>query len=54
MKEKIRTVEESSLGITGTLRQLSIPKSRFYHRYDCCLTGGIEGLEDKMPLPHTS
>ncbi len=52
-QEIIRTVEESSLGMTRTLRQLDLPKSTFYHWYDLYLTGGIEGLEDKKPTPHT-
>jgi transposase-like protein len=52
--EIIRTVEDSSLGITRTLRQLDIPKSTFYHWYDRYLTGGIEGLEDQKPTPRTS
>ena len=29
--ESIRTVEDSSLGLTRTLGQLDIPKSTFYH-----------------------
>jgi putative transposase len=29
--EMIRTVEESSLGIARTLRQLNIPKATFYN-----------------------
>ena len=39
-QEIIRTVEDSSLGIRRMLRQLSIPKSTFYHWYDRYLTGG--------------
>ena len=38
-QEIICTVEKSSLGMTRTLRQLSIPKSTFYHWYDLYLTG---------------
>jgi transposase InsO family protein len=53
-QEIIRTVEESSLGIARTLRQLSIPKSTFYNWYDRYLTGGIEGLADQKPTAPTS
>jgi len=53
-QEIIRTVEDSSLRITRTLRQLDIPKSTFYCWYDRYLTGGIEALEDKKPIPHAS
>lgn len=52
--EIIRAVEDSSLGIRRTLRQLSIPKSTFYHWYDRYLTGGVEGLEDKKPTSSVS
>jgi putative transposase len=52
--EIIRTVEDSALGITRTLRQLGIPKSTFYHWYDRFLTGGVAALEDKKPIPHAS
>ena len=54
-KQKIiRRVEDSSLGITRTLRQIDIPKSTFYNWYDRYLTGGIEALEDQKPIPHAS
>ena len=53
-QEIIRPVEESSLGMTRTLRQLNITQSTFYHWYDLYLTGGIAGLEDKKPTPHAS
>ncbi len=53
-QEIIRTVEESSLGIARTLRQLNIPKSTFYHWYDRFLTGGVEALEDRKPTSPTS
>ena len=53
-QEIIRTVEESSLGISRTLRQLDIPKSTFYCWYDRYLTGGVEGLEDRQPTSPTS
>jgi putative transposase len=53
-QEIIRTVEESSLGIARTLRQLNIPKSTFYNWYDRFLTGGVEALEDRKPTSPTS
>jgi putative transposase len=53
-QEIIRTVEDSSLGISRTLRQLGIPKSTFYGWYDRYLTGGVEGLEDRQPTSLTS
>ncbi len=52
--EIIRTVEDSSLGIAQTLRQLGIPKTTFYRWYDRYLSGGLEGLEDKQPPPAAS
>jgi transposase-like protein len=52
--EIIRTVEESSLGIARTLRQLDIPKSTFYNWYDRFLTDGVEGLADQKPTSLTS
>ncbi len=52
--EIIRTVEDSAFGITETFRQLGIPKSTFYCWYDRFLTGGIEALEDRKPVPPTS
>ncbi len=45
--EIIRTVEDSSLGVAWTLRQLGIPKSTFYQWYDRFLTDGVEGLADQ-------
>ena len=53
-QEIMSTVESSSLGIARTLRQLSIPKSTFYHWYNRYLTGGIEGLQDKGLTPPAS
>ena len=53
-QEIIRTVEESSLGISRTLRQLGIPQSTFYCWYDRYLTEGVEGLEDRQPTSPTS
>jgi transposase InsO family protein len=52
--EIIRMVEDSSLGIAQTLRQLGIPKTTFYRWYDRYLIGGIEGLEDQKPIPSAS
>ena len=52
--EIIRTVEDSALGMTRTLRQLDISKSTFYHWYDRYLPEGIEGLGDQKPTPHAS
>lgn len=49
--EIIRTVENSSLGIRRTLDQIGISKSTFYLWYDRYLTSGLEGLEDKKPVP---
>ncbi len=49
--EIIRLVEESSLPIRNTLRQLDIHKSTFYiwlHRYQ---EHGVDGLEDRKPTP---
>jgi putative transposase len=49
--EIIRLVEESSLPVRKTLRQLSIHKSTFYnwlHRYQ---EHGVDGLEDRKPTP---
>ena len=49
--EIIRLVEDSSLPIRKTLRQLDIHKSTFYnwlHRY---LEHGVDGLEDRKPTP---
>jgi putative transposase len=49
--EIIRLVEESSLPIRITLRQLDIHKSTFYnwlHRYQ---EHGVDGLEDRKPTP---
>jgi transposase InsO family protein len=49
--EIIRLVEESSLPVRKTLRQLDIHKSTFYnwlHRYR---EHGVDGLEDRKPTP---
>jgi hypothetical protein len=52
--EIIRTVEDSSLGITRTLAPLGIPKSTFYHWYDRYLTDGVAALEDQKATPHAN
>lgn len=49
--EIIRLVEKSSLSVSRTLAQLSIPRSTFYGWYDRFLTGGLDALEDKKPRP---
>lgn len=47
--EIIRLVEESSLPIRQTLRQLDIGKSTFYNWLKRYQDDGIDGLEDKKP-----
>ncbi len=42
--EIIRMVEESSLGITQTLRELDIPRSSFYEWYRRYQENGYNGL----------
>ena len=49
--EIIRTVEQSSLGMRRTLRQIGIPRSTFYNWYDRYVSEGFDGLEDKKPDP---
>ena len=49
--EIIRTVEDSSLGITRTLVPLGIPKATFYNWDDRYPTGGGEALEDRKAVP---
>lgn len=49
--EIIRTVEQSSLGASRTLRQIGIPRSTFYNWYDRYVTEGLDGLEDRKPSP---
>ena len=49
--EIIRLVEGSSLSVSRTLAQLSIPRSTFYSWYDRFITGGPEALEDRKPQP---
>lgn len=49
--EIIRTVEQSSLGVKRTLAQIGIPRATFYHWYGRYLEGGLDGLEDRKPVP---
>ena len=49
--EIIRTVEDSALGIKRTCVRLGINRSTFYNWYDRYLSGGVEALEDKKPVP---
>jgi transposase InsO family protein/transposase-like protein len=49
--EVIRLVEQSHLSAKQTLDRLGIPRSTFYRWYDLYLTGGVDALEDKAPMP---
>ena len=49
--EIIRLVEQSHLPAKHTLDELGIPRSTFYAWYDKYLTGGVDALEDKAPMP---
>lgn len=49
--EIIRTVEQSSLGVARTLRQIGIPRATFYNWYGRYVAEGFDGLEDKRPDP---
>jgi putative transposase len=49
--EIIRLVEESSLPIQTTLRQLDIHKSTFYNWLKRYQEHGVDGLEDRQPSP---
>lgn len=49
--EIIRTVENSGIGISPTLKQIGIPKSTFYGWYDRYASGGLDALEDRKPRP---
>jgi transposase InsO family protein len=49
--EIIRTVEESELSATRTLRELDIPRSTYYSWYDRYWRGGYEALADLPPTP---
>ena len=49
--EIIRLVEQSHLPAKQTLDKLGIPRSTFYVWYDKYQTGGVDALEDKVPMP---
>lgn len=49
--EIIRTVEQSVLGVSRTLRQIGILRATFYNWYGRYVEGGLDGLEDKKPCP---
>ena len=49
--EVIRLVEQSHLSAKQTLDRLGIPRSTFYRWYDLYLTGGVDALEDRAPMP---
>lgn len=49
--EIIRLVAQSHLSAKQTLDRLGIPRSTFYRWYDLYLTGGVDALEDKAPMP---
>jgi putative transposase len=49
--EIIRLVEQSHLPARRTLKKLGIPRSTFNSWYDRFLTGGVEALEDRRPVP---
>ena len=49
--EIIKLVEQSHLPAKQTLDRLGIPRSTFYLWYDKYLSGGVDALEDKAPMP---
>lgn len=49
--EMIRTVEQSSLGVTRTLQQIGIPRATFSNWYGRDVEGGLDGLADRKPVP---
>lgn len=49
--EIIRLVEQSHLSAKRTLDILGIPRTTFYRWYNRYLTGGVEALEDRSPMP---
>ncbi len=49
--EIIRIVEQSHLPVKRTLDTLGIPRTTFYRWYDKYLTGGLDALEDRKPMP---
>jgi transposase InsO family protein len=48
-EEIILLVERSELGVNRTLKQLGIPKTRFYKWYTVYTEKGLAGLENKNP-----
>jgi putative transposase len=50
-REIIRTVEESELSVSQTLRELDVPRSTFYGWYARYSRYGYEGLADAVPKP---
>lgn len=49
--EIIRLVEQSNLSVRQTLLRLGIGKSTFYNWLKRYQLGGIDGLDDRKPLP---
>jgi transposase InsO family protein/transposase-like protein len=49
--EIIQLVEQSHLPAKRTLDTLGIPRTTFYRWYDRYLTGGVEALQDRAPMP---
>lgn len=49
--EIIKLVEQSHFPIKQTLDKLGIPRTTFYRCYDKYLTGSVDALEDKAPMP---
>ena len=49
--EIILLVENSPLPLKRTLQQLGISRSTWYNWYDRYLEDGIDGLNDKKPIP---
>ncbi len=49
--EIIRLVEGSSHSVTGTVRELGVPRSSFYRWYSAYLDGGLDALEGERPGP---
>ena len=49
--EIIQLVEQSTLPVRRTLRQLTIPKSTFYGWYRRYVEGGLDALKDQPPQP---
>ena len=49
--EIIRLVEQSHLPAKRTLYTLGVPRTTFYRWYDRYVTGGLDALEDRKPMP---